>query len=300
MLGVGGDQSLVTLNGLASGASLPRAAQTRTRASLSNYDPAVGGFSGALLSQELEPGREDTQRRVSMTFDAPALRASDALASAYGLRPSTYQTSLGQTGQIIDDRLFYSTAAQLSRRSASQASLLDAPAPVLRLDGLDAADVTRVQQGLLAAGVPAFAGGTSAVVDQFNVVAQLDRTPRGVHAIRVTGLLDAQQTSGAGLSPVSLPGVGNSDRSVTAAAQFGSVAFLGTRRPYQNDFRTSVVQATSRAARNGLPAGLARVPDLVVDPLDATRSVPTLAFGGFSGATGRPDDASTAGRSRMT
>lgn len=172
-LGAGGDQSLVTLNGLASGASLPRAAQTRTRGSLSNYDPAIGGFSGALVSQELEPGREDTERRASFTVDAPALRADDALARAYGLRPATFQTSLGQTGQIVDDRLFYATAAQLSRRSASQASLLSSPASVLALDGVDAADVTRVQQGLRTAGVPVSTANTNAVVDQLNVVAQL-------------------------------------------------------------------------------------------------------------------------------
>ena len=286
-LGAGGDQSLVTLNGLASGASIPREARTRTRASLSNYDPAIGGFSGALLSQELEAGREDTERRTSFTLDAPALRSGDALARAYGLRPTTFQASLGQTGQIIDDRLFYSTAAQLSRRSAAQATLLSSPIGVLALDGLDAADVTRVQQGLVTAGVPTLTGSRNNVVDQLNIVAQLDRTPRGTSALRFTGLIDAQQTNGGGLSPVSLPGVGNSTRSITAAAQFGAATYIGKRRPSQNDFRTSVsVQHTSQTASNTLPYGAVRVPDLVNDPLDPSINVPTLSFGGYAGTTG--------------
>ena len=286
-LGAGGDQSLVTLNGLASGASIPREARTRTRASLSNFDPAIGGFSGALLSQELDAGREDTERRTSFTLDAPALRSSDALARAYGLRPTTFQASLGQAGQIVDDRLFYSTAAQLSRRSATQASLLTAPSAVLALDGLDVGDVTRVQQGLLAAGVPASNGSLDNVVDQLNVVAQLDRTPRGTNALRFTGLVDAQQTRGSGLSPVSLPDVGNAMRSITAAAQFGAATYIGKRRPSQNDFRTSVsIQRTSLTATNTLPYGAVRAPDLVNDPLDPSVTVPTLSFGGYAGTTG--------------
>jgi Carboxypeptidase regulatory-like domain len=286
-LGAGGEQSLVTLNGLAAGASIPREARTRTRASLSSYDPSVGGFSGALLAQELDAGREDTERRSSFTIDAPTLRATDALASAYGLRPTTFQASLGQTGQITDDRLFYSTAAQLSRRSASQASLLTSPTNVLALDGLDAADVARVRQSLLAAGIPGFTGSANRVVDQLNLVGQLDRTPRGAHAIRFTGLVDAQQTNGVGVSPVSLPGVDNSERSVTAAIQFGDQSYIGKRRPSQNDFRTSLsMQRMSAAANNRLPNGAVRVPDLASDPLDPSVTVPTLAFGGTAGATG--------------
>lgn len=286
-LGAGGDQSLTTLNGLASGASLPREARTRTRGSLSNYDPAVGGFSGALVQQELEPGREDTERRTSLTLDAPALRSGDPLARAYGLRPATFQGSLAQTGQIVDNRLFYATAAQLSRRSAAQASLLSSPVQVLALDGLDAADVSRVQRGLLGIGVPLGPRDADNVVEQLNIVGQLDRTPQGLHAIRLTGVLDAQRTSAAGLSPVALPGVGNREQSVTAAAQFGLVALLGTKRPYQNDFRTSVsVQATSRAARTALPAGALRVPDIIGAPVEPAITVPTLVFGGFNGVTG--------------
>lgn len=286
-LGTGGDQSLVTLNGLASGASLPRAAQTRTRGSLSNYDPAIGGFSGALVSQELEPGEEDTRRGGFFTIDAPALRAGDALASAYGLRPATFQASLGQTGQVVDDRVFYATALQASRRSAAQATLLAAPDAVLALNGLTLSDAVLVGDRLVGVGVPLGATGTRAVVDQFNLVGQLDRTPRGLHAIRLTGLVDAQRTTGAGLSPTTLPGAGNTDQSVTAAVQFGDVAFIGTRRPYQNDFRTSLsMQSSSSRARSRLPAGSVRIPDVVGDPLDPSVTVPTIAFGGYGGVTG--------------
>ncbi len=287
-LGAGGDQSLVTLNGLASGASLPREIRTRTRASLSNYDPAVGGFSGALVSQELDPGREDTRRQASFTLDAPALRANDALASAYGLRPATFQASLGQTGQIIDDRVFYATALQASRRSAGQASLLNSPASVLALNGLDAADVTRTRASLDSLGLSSFGGTPRSVVDQFNFVGQLDRTPRGTHAIKLTGVIDARRTTGSDITPSSLPDAGASERSVTTAVQFGSAAILGKVRPVLNDFRTSLsLQAVDRfAANRSSAAGAVRVPDLVNSPLDPSVTVPTFAFGGYNGATG--------------
>ena len=283
-LGAGGDQSLVTLNGLASGATLPREIRTRTRASLSNYDPAVGGFSGALVAQELDPGRENTRRQASFTLDAPALRASDALAAAYGLRPTNFQASAGQTGQLVDDRLFYATAAQASRHSASQASLLTSPMSVLALDGLDAADVTRIRQGIAGAGASVAPNTPKVVIDQFNIVGQLDRTPRGTHALKFTGLLNATLSSGGSVSPQTLADASNNARNVTAALQFGSAAVLGKIRPALNDFRTSVsMQRDERSAPNTRAAGIVRVPDLVADP---NGNVPTLTFGGYNGVTG--------------
>ena len=287
-LGAGGDQALVTLNGLASGASLPRDIRVRTRASLSNYDPAIGGFSGALVTQELDPGREDTRRTTSLTVDAPQLRSGDALARAYGLRPATFQASLGQTGQIVDDRLFYATAAQASRRSAAQASLLTSPASVLALDGLEPGDVSRTLANLDSIGLTSFGPTPRSVTDQFNVVGQIDRTPRGTHAIRFTGLIDARRTTGDNLSPLTLSDAGASDRSVTTAAQFGSSAVLGKTRPMLNDFRTSVsAQSTDRsAATRSSASGTVRVPDLVNTPIDPSVSVPTFAFGAYSGVTG--------------
>jgi hypothetical protein len=291
-LGVGGDQSLVTLNGLAAGATLPRLAGTRTRASLSSFDPSVGGFSGVVLNQELQPGREDTDRSASFTMDAPALRTTDALAQAFGLRPLTFQAGVGQNGALVDDRLFYATAAQLSRRSASQATLFSAPASVLALDGLDNADVQLAQQRFSAAGVPFSGAAPNVVIEQLNAVAQLDRTPQGNHAIRFTGLIDAQQTTGAGLSPLALASNGSRDRSITGALQFGSVAFIGTATPYQNDFRTSVsVNATDVTARSRLPLGVIRAPDLANVSQDATAAVPNLLLGGFDGATGQRTNA---------
>jgi Carboxypeptidase regulatory-like domain len=287
-LGAGGDQSLVTLNGLASGVALPREARTRTRGSLSNYDPAIGGFSGALVSQELEAGREDTRRQSSFTLDAPQLRTGDPLASAYGLRPVTFQASLGQTGQLVDDRVYYAAALQASRRSAAQASLLTAPASVLTLDGLTASDVTSAQSQLANLGVNQFGATPRRIVDQFNVVGQLDRTPRGTHALRLTGLVDARRSAGESLAPSTLPDAGSSDQVVSAAVQFGSSAVIGTARPVLNDFRTSlsVQSSNQRAATAFSAAGVVRVPDLVNDPADPSVSVPTLAFGAFSGPTG--------------
>jgi Carboxypeptidase regulatory-like domain len=287
-LGAGGDQSLVTLNGLASGATLPRGLPTRTRASLSNFDPAIGGFSGALVAQELSAGRQDTDRRGSFTFDAPQLRTGDALANAYGLRPLTFQADLAQTGQLVDERLYYATAVQASRRSSSQASLLTASGSVLALDGLDASDVTRTQRSLDSIGARSFADTPRNIVDRFNIVGQLDRTPRSANALKLTALLDARRTSGDNLSPSNLPDAGVSERAVTAAIQFGAGTVIGKARPSLNDFRTSLsIQATNRKAESdALSSGIVRVPDLVNDPLDPSIAVPTLAFGRFAGATG--------------
>lgn len=286
-LGAGGDQSLTTLNGLASGARLPREAATRTRGSLSNYDPSVGGFSGALVAQELEPGREDTRRSASFTIDAPAFRSDDALARAFGLRPASLQGSFGRSGQLVDDRVFYTSALQLARSSATQASLFSAPASVLKTDGLQGSALQRIQQGLASARIPLGASTPSDVIESLNFVGQLDRTPRGPHALRVTGLLDARRVSGIGVGPLTLPDVGRRDQDIRGAVQVGSVLLTKGKQPFLNDFRASVSGLFStRKAGSTLPAAIVRVPDPNTDVASLADAVPTLSIAGYGGTSG--------------
>jgi hypothetical protein len=287
-LGAGADQSLVTLNGLAAGARLPRAAQTTTRGSISNFDAAVGGFSGALVAQVLDPGGEDTERNGSMTLDAPALRTSDALATAFGQRPLSFQASYGQRGQLVDNRLFYHVAAQASRSSASQASLLTASPRVLALDGLDPTDVSAAQAAFATIGVPAPGTTPALVEDAVNLVAQLDRTPRARRALRMTGLLDARRTTGSSLAPTSLADAVSRGTDIQGALQVGASGFYGTNTPVLNEFKSSLsLRTTERSPGRATPTGLVRVPDLATNPTDPDATVPTLTIAGFNGPTGR-------------
>ncbi len=290
-LGAGGDQSLTTLNGLASGARLPREAATRTRGSLSSFDPSVGGFSGALVAQELDPGSMNTRKSGSFTLDAPALRNDDALARAYGMQPTSLQASMGRSGMLVDDRVFYTAAAQAVRRSAGQSSLFTAPSELLRLQGIGANALAQLQSGFGAAKVPFGLATPNEVNESVNLVAQLDRTPRGRRALRVTGLLDASRTSGAGISASTLTSAGYRTQDVRSAIQVGQVSLSGGTLPVLNDFRTSLSgQFSSRTPTLLLPAGVVRAPDVTVDAsaddLNATGAVPTIRFGGDAGARG--------------
>ncbi|MCU0619378.1 MAG: carboxypeptidase-like regulatory domain-containing protein, partial [Gemmatimonadaceae bacterium] len=288
VLGASPDQSLVTLNGLANGGVVPRDANTRTRAASATYDPSVGGFAGALIAVELQPGRELTSKRGSFTLDAPALRASTSLAEAAGLAPRALQGSYGQDGMLREDRLFYTTAVQASRRGASQASFANADADVLARNGLAASDVTQVSAALARIGLGAAGATPDRTVDNLSLIGQLDLTPRGNNARRITAQLNASQSSGNALSPTALPSVAGDTRDVSAALQVGSQAYVGRQRTRLNDFRASL--SWSRAERDpgrAVPGGVVRLADVVPD--GDVAAVPSIRLGGFTQLEGTLD-----------
>lgn len=289
ILGTGPDQSLVTLNGLANGGVLPREADTRTRVASAAYDPAVGGFSGALVAVELRPGGEFTNKRGSVTADGPALRSPTTFAEAYGLVPTALQASYGQSGMLREDRLFYTTAVQGSRRSASQASLAAADAAVLAQNGLTPADATAITGALTAAGVPVGSASPDRVSDAFSFIGQVDIAPRSNNAQRLTTQLNLGQSRGLALTPVALPSVAGDTRDLSAAVQYGSQAYVGRQKNKLNDFRASL--SWSRAERDpgtAIPGGFVRVPDLVQGG-DPAAVVPTVQFGGLTAIEGTRD-----------
>jgi hypothetical protein len=289
VLGASPDQSLVTLNGLANGGVLPREASTRTRVASAAYDPSVGGFSGALVAVELQPGGEYTTRRGSLTVDGPVLRSTTSLAEAYGLVPAALQASYGQEGMLREDRLFYTTAMQASRRSASQASLASADASVLARNGLAPADASAIAGALGRAGVPVGAAAPDRIADALSFLGQFDLAPTSNHARRLTAQLNLAQSSGLALSPTALPSVAGDARDLSGALQFGSQAYVGRQKNRLNDFRASLSWArATRTPGTTLPGGVVRVPDLV-QAGDPAAAVPSIPFGGLAAIEGTRD-----------
>jgi len=82
-----GSRPAATLNGLAfDGGSVPRGARTQSVVASSTYDPSRGGLSGAQTQVSLSPGDINMTRRAYLTFDSPALQASDPVAARAGER----------------------------------------------------------------------------------------------------------------------------------------------------------------------------------------------------------------------
>jgi Carboxypeptidase regulatory-like domain len=93
VLGSGAESNLTTLNGMAlPGGTLPRAARVDTRVTSATFDPVRGGFSGANVDVRLGPGSRNFQERNGfLTFDAPALQATDAIGQSLGARYGSYR-----------------------------------------------------------------------------------------------------------------------------------------------------------------------------------------------------------------
>lgn len=117
--GTGAEQTVTTLNGLTfGGGTLPRDATTSVRVQASPWDPARGGFGGALVATTVAPGGRFAQRRARVSVDAPALQFA-AGAPRAGQEFSNVVASVGGSGELYPTRS--STTRARSSRAAGAA-----------------------------------------------------------------------------------------------------------------------------------------------------------------------------------
>lgn len=171
-----------TLNGSEVGVgALPALARTRLRLATSTVDPAQGGFSGAQVAIELSPGSNIAHRELSLQA-LPPVPFGDNAVSAYMIRGPRDELSVNGAadGALAYDRLYFSTAAQLTigQRSTS----LDSSEPAWKetLGRLDAV------LGDLPA--PLRVGRADDRSFALSGAARIDRTPRGDHALQLSAL----------------------------------------------------------------------------------------------------------------
>ncbi|MEP6620595.1 MAG: carboxypeptidase-like regulatory domain-containing protein [bacterium] len=180
VLGLGGAQSSVTLNGMSfSGASLPRDAQSTVTVAMSPYDPARGGFSAGQTNVQLSSGHEYFQRRGHLTVDAPPLQTTDALGDRFGARYTNVVGSIGGSGPVRNARYLYNNAFQVSRRQSDAATLLGVGADALSAAGIAPDSVERLHALLAALRVPIAGSGipSSVVSDNVAFSTRIDRSP---------------------------------------------------------------------------------------------------------------------------
>jgi hypothetical protein len=181
VLGLGNDQNRTMVNGFSyNGSAIPRDVKVRTRIATSAYDPSRGGFSGALVNIDVEPGGVFSGLSGHGTIDAPALQYTDPVAAKLGQRPAALGASIGGLGPLTySDHYFYSYGIQAARRTAPITSLIGADASLLRHAGVAADSVRRLLVFLAAAGVPAFSETATAAItsDEVRLLARFDHAP---------------------------------------------------------------------------------------------------------------------------
>ena len=285
VLGLSGSQSNTTLNGMAfGGASLPRDARVDVSVTTSTYDPSRGGFSGGQTSISLSSGSPYLSRRAHLTLDAPPLQAPGPLADQLGQRFTGLNGSIGASGEWVENKWYYNSALQVSRRSADAASLLSVGDAALSAAGVAPDSAARLVQLLGAQHLPVTTADVpgSAISQAVSFVTRLDHAPYkpgtfqgNTETWNVTVFGNLADNQAQALSPLVVPTRGGSHRSLFAGTQLDYSRFFGD---VLSDLRTALSTNRDRGTPYlRAPGGEVLVSSVLPTGGDALSG---LAFGG--------------------
>jgi hypothetical protein len=287
VFGLGAEHNQTTLNGLSfGGGDLPRDAKTVTRFQLSPWDPASGGFAGALVAVTLLPGDNVATRRGHATFDNPSLQYSDAIANRTGQEFSSLIGSVGGTGPLVLDKYFYNYGAQVTRNVAPVAALTALDGDVLAHAGLSPDSAARLLQILRGQGVPIAAGATDGrSTTTLTFMERIDHAPSATitgHAPNRTWSLTSYARYGRSeattLTPTVTPGYTGTTTSASGALQGTYSVYFGDGGRYLNETTSGVGISDSRGSSYlALPSGNVSIAS---DFADGSSGLGSATFGG--------------------
>jgi hypothetical protein len=182
VLGLTPDQNSLTLNGMNSNAAnLPRDAQVGVSLTISPYDVARGGFSGANQNILVRSGTNFINQGSSVVLEAPALQVTTASARALGQEYTNLSLSGQSSGPISIDKAFYNVAYQLGQRASPLATLLNADSIGFTAAGIATDSVARLLGILRAKGIPLSVDAvpTQRLNDNGLILGVIDLTPPG-------------------------------------------------------------------------------------------------------------------------
>lgn len=245
VLGLNPNQNNITLNGLTqNGLSLlPRDLRTATRVSSSSYDPARGGFSGALLAVEMTPGTNYTSKRGSVSL-VPESRFPQG---GVGINPPLGEAvvSYGTDGALIYDRLYYNVAAQFSQ-SAKSIIALDNSTRASNELGADEGRLASVFRQALQLGLPSDQARTLGLTDDAVVGARLDFSKTHAASLGASILVHSGVSSGTSVQPFDAPSTGVGLRTSGGTVQLFSTRYTRARTLYDLRGAVSVSDDTER------------------------------------------------------
>ncbi|MBI3789279.1 MAG: hypothetical protein HY275_00155 [Gemmatimonadetes bacterium] len=286
-LGLDPSQNQQRVNGLAfGGGGLPRCVEIWPRVTTSSLDPGRGGFSGAQIDANIEPGNLFAFRSLRVAVDAPPLQLNDPVSRATGLARTNVQGCLAASGELAFERWYYNSAVQVNRRVADVTDLIHADASLLGNAGLAGDSVARLFTSLRNAGIPT--AGTLAGVATTDATAllRLDHgnpyrnTTQGIFLIAALG-----QDQGLGLSS------GNTG-TVTARQTRANVVLQGSARwTFRTDWMNEVRSGLSWSHRATAPDFALPSGNVVIGSslADGTTTTSAVGFGGSPFANGLTD-----------
>jgi hypothetical protein len=289
-LGLSTESNATMLNGLAAPiGQIPRDAVLTTRYSISPWDPTIGGVSGVRTNVTTSPGSNIATRRTRATFDAPILQFGGGNPRGVSQRYTAGSWSGAADGPIALGRMFYNTAATVSRRVAPTTSLLELNSQTLTQGGVAPDSARRFLDILRSIGVPLSAarGGAPGTAVNGVFMSRIDHAPRATSdspspSWWIAGFMSGTKATAPTLSATTTPSFGSSLTTATGALQAAYSRYVGHDYGNLNETSTSLSRSTSRSRPAAdLPAGLVSVTSELPD---ADRAIGQLAFGGNAGA----------------
>jgi hypothetical protein len=283
--GLSGDQNSLTLNGMNFGAgSIPRDGLA-VRVTTSTYDPGRGGFSGVQTNLRLASGANLVNKTVHLTGEHPSLQGASPSAANLGAQYSRGIVSGAWSGPIIEDKSFYSTSYQVSRRTSDFVSLTTADAASLQSLGVSADSVARLESLFGPLGIPVStrAVPSDRLTTSASFLSRFDWAPNVTsrsgnifYVIAGGNWLDNAGTRG---SPTALASHGADARSWAAQIQANSARYI---RSVLNEANLGFVSSSSRSTPYlTMPDGRLTLNSTFAD---GTAGSSVLRFGGNSGA----------------
>jgi hypothetical protein len=152
-MGLGAEQSRFTLNGQTTLTSvMPRDMRRRVRSGTTNYDPAIGGFSAALVSVELLRG---------LSLSQPVLRVSQEGEGGGLIVPNSRnvtgprsELSYAATGEARPGKVYYNIGGAVTYRAKESLRFAQPSGSALDANGIDAEAARRALGAAGAHGVP--------------------------------------------------------------------------------------------------------------------------------------------------
>ena len=276
-------QTAHSIDGMASGASVPREGVKNTVVVTSEYDVSRGRFTGGFIEQQTISGTNTF--RASVNTAAPlAPIGSTAGSGVLVARQSGFDAGGNLSGPIRKDHVFFAGAFHVNHSNSPTASVytLD-PAALARL-GVSADSLSRFLDITHALGIGAPPGLDPAPERTFqfqNGFARIDITPNEHNTLSVWGSEIGNEGRGFYNNPLSMPTAIPRFRWNSASVFAALTSHAGS---WVNDARVSSSRSLSGVNPvSPATSGSVVVPSTQASP-DGSAGVSTITFGGFSAA----------------
>lgn len=279
VLGLSPSDNVVHLGGLVfNDARLPVTSRVAMALKTTEYDVAVGGFSGGDLELNVFSGSNYSSRDMDVSVDAPALQATDPAGRSLGAEYRDVRMTGSLAGPIVQDKLLYNVGVAASDRSSPPISLGSADASALSRAGISTQAAASTLGALQSLGLPYATSGGQRTTRDGSVLARFDIAPSDNRVLDIIASADVQHEAPSLIAPTATASQAGTATSHTLGLQGEFARYVNTY--YLTRLRTGLFLSGDDAVPlTVLPSGVVRVASVLPD---SEPGLANVSFGGGS------------------